>query len=310
MSITKRTLAFAGTACFAGSLFLYSQTDSFGQAPKSDQPADPATGKATAESEDLEIQIRKDNDKPARIEVKRNGKQWSVTEKEIDKLPAAIRQRVREALRRSEQGNNGTASPTTGQVMKTTLGVHVDRVGRALQKQLKLPEGVGLLVDHVVTGSGAATAGLRRYDVLHKFDDQLLINSDQLAVLVRIRQPGDKVTLTVIREGSVAVKEAVLTAVRVTVGSTGFDAFQHFHGYQGKREWQNCAACHVGSGDTKGARKRDGIGKAFDNYEFFHGTPGTSLLNNCASCHVKAVHPLKLNRFRVHSCNSQVAQRL
>ena len=248
----------------------------------------------TAESEDLKIQIRKDNDKPARIEVKQNGKQWSVTEKEIDQLPAAIRQRVREVLKRSGQGENGTASPTTERAMKTTLGVHVSRVSHALRKQLKLPAGVGLLVEHVVDGSAAAAAGLQRYDVLHKFDDQLLINSDQLAVLVRIRQPGDKVTLTIIREGSVAVKEVVLTAVMVTVGSTGFDAFQHFHGYQGKQELQNCAACHVSSGNARDAPEQAFIGKSFDNYEFFHGTPGNSLLNNCATCHVKAVHPLKL----------------
>ena len=54
-------------------------------------------------SENLEIQIRKENDKPARIEVKRNGKRWSITEKEIDKLPKDIRQRVRDAIKHGQR---------------------------------------------------------------------------------------------------------------------------------------------------------------------------------------------------------------
>ena len=248
-----------------------------GQERKSKKPA--------AESEGLEIQIRKDNDKPARIEIKQNGKQWSVTEKEIDKLPTAIRQRVREVLKHYVQGKNGTALPTTEQAMKTTLGVHVSEVSQALRKQLKLPSGVGLLVDHIVTGSAAATAGLQRYDVLHKFDNQLLINSDQLEVLVRMRKPGSKVTLSVIRDGAVVAVEVLLNAVAVMSHTIGFDSFEHFHGHRGKQKMQNCAKCHTGG---KNGWKDDGLQKSFDNYLFFHGTPGNAVLNNCSSCHVKS----------------------
>ena len=49
-------------------------------------------------SENLEIQVHKKDNQPARIEVTRNGKRWSVTEKEINKLPKDIRQRIRDAL--------------------------------------------------------------------------------------------------------------------------------------------------------------------------------------------------------------------
>jgi C-terminal processing protease CtpA/Prc len=281
--------------CFTGYLVVSSQVNSLrgslGQEPKSK--------KSAAESEDLEIQIRKDNDKPARIEIKHNGKQWSVTENEIDKLPAAIQQRVREVLERSGQGKKGTASrpnetrpqPTTELAMKTTLGVHVSQVSQALRKQLKLPEGVGLLVEHVVDGSAAATAGLQRYDVLHKLGDQLLINPGQLAVLVRMHEPESKVTLSVIRDGEVVAVEAVLKAVAVTTQVTGFDAFEHFHGHQGMQEMQNCAACHTGG---KNGRKDDGLHESVDNYLFFHGTPGNAVLNNCSSCHVKLVKTSKI----------------
>ena len=287
MSRIHRTLAVVILTCFTGYLVVSphvnSLRSSLGQEPKSKKPA--------AESENLEIQIHKDNDKPARIEVKHNGKQWSVTEKEIDKLPAAIQQRVREVLKHYGQGKNGTALPTTEQAMKTTLGVHVGRVSQALRKQLKLPAGVGLLVEHVVDGSAAATAGLQRYDVLHKFDKQLLINSDQLAVLVRMCKPESKVTLSVIRDGAVVAVEVVLKAVAVIPHTIGFDAFEHFHGHRGKQEMQNCAACHTGG---KNGRKDDGLQKSFDNYLFFHGTPGNAVLNKCSSCHVKSVKPLMI----------------
>jgi hypothetical protein len=295
MSRIHRMLAVAILTCFTGYLVVSPQVNSLrsslGQEPKSKKP--------TAESEDLEIQIRKDNDKPARIEIKHNGKQWSVTENEIDKLPAAIQQRVREVLERSGQGKKGTASrpnetrpqPTTELAMKTSLGVHVSQVSQALRKQLKLPEGIGLLVEHVVDGSAAATAGLQRYDVLHKLGDQLLITSGQLAVLVRMYEPESKVTLSVIRDGEVVAVEAVLKAVAVTAQAKGFDAFEHFHGHQGMQEMQNCAACHVG---FKNGGKDDGLHKSVDNYLFFHGTPGNAVLNNCSSCHVKSVKTLKI----------------
>ena len=281
VSRIHRTLAVTILTCFTGYLVVSSQVNSlrgsFVQEPKSKKPV--------AESEDLEIQIRKDNDEPARIEIKHNGKQWSITEKEIDKLPTAIQQRVREVLERSGQGKKRTASPTTEQAMKTTLGVHVSEVSQGLRKQLKLPEGVGLLVEHLVDGSAATTAGLQRYDVLHKLDDQLLINSGQLGVLVRMREPESKVTLSVIRDGEGVAVVAVLKAVAVTAKATGFDAFEHFHGHRGKQEMQNCAACNTGG---KNGRKDDGLQKSFDNYLFFHGTPGNAVLNNCSSCHVKS----------------------
>src|SRR5205085_1498555 len=54
----------------------------------------------------------------------------------------------------------------------------------------------------------AAEAGLKQYDVLHKIDDQILVNEQQLAVLVRAHKPSEEVKLTVIRDG----KPQTLTA--------------------------------------------------------------------------------------------------
>jgi hypothetical protein len=81
------------------------------------------------------------------------------------------------------------------------LGVAVSPVPPVVAHQLKLPEGVGLVVDEVMPESPAAKAGLKEYDVLHKLDDQLLVNPEQLQTLVRMHKPGDQVTLNVFHDG-------------------------------------------------------------------------------------------------------------
>lgn len=89
-----------------------------------------------------------------------------------------------------------------GQKVKATyLGVAVSPIPGMLRKHLDLPEGVGLLVDHVDPDSPAKAAGIEKCDVLHKLDDQILINFHQLAVLVRTFKPGDEVKLALLRKG-------------------------------------------------------------------------------------------------------------
>lgn len=88
------------------------------------------------------------------------------------------------------------------------LGVSASPPPAVLRKQLGLPVGMGLVVDFVVPDSPAGKAGLQQYDVLQKLEDQLLVNQEQFAVLVRSHKPGDEVKLTIIRDG----KSQTLTA--------------------------------------------------------------------------------------------------
>ena len=80
------------------------------------------------------------------------------------------------------------------------LGVHTSRLNKAVSHQLGLPSGVHLQVEQVAPGSPAEDAGLKLYDVLLKFDDQLLINPEQLKTLVRMRNPGERVSLSILRQ--------------------------------------------------------------------------------------------------------------
>ena len=90
------------------------------------------------------------------------------------------------------------------------LGVSATPPPRVLRKQLGLKPGMGLVVDFVVPDSPASKAGLRQYDLLQKLDDQLIVNSQQLAVLVRSHKPDDEVRLEIIRDGKVMVLSAKL----------------------------------------------------------------------------------------------------
>lgn len=92
--------------------------------------------------------------------------------------------------------------PPMGQKVKMTyLGVATMPAGETLTEQLKLPKGAGLVVDFVEPDSPAAAAGIRKHDILLKLDDQILLNTEQLASLVRMHKPKDKVAVTLVREG-------------------------------------------------------------------------------------------------------------
>jgi hypothetical protein len=64
----------------------------------------------------------------------------------------------------------------------------------------ELPDGVGLIVQQVAPGTPAAQAGLQRMDIIHKLDEQILVNNPQFRVLMRSFKPGDTIQLSLFRQ--------------------------------------------------------------------------------------------------------------
>jgi hypothetical protein len=93
-----------------------------------------------------------------------------------------------------------TARPARKEMLPY-CGVSTVEVTPPLASQLKLAPGTGLLVDFVEPKSPAEMAGIRQYDILMKFNDQLLCNPEQLRVLVRSKTMSDDVKFSVIRQG-------------------------------------------------------------------------------------------------------------
>ena len=56
------------------------------------------------------------------------------------------------------------------------LGVHTSRLDKGISYQLGLPKGAHLQVEQVASGSPAEQAGIQLYDIILRFEDQLLIN--------------------------------------------------------------------------------------------------------------------------------------
>jgi hypothetical protein len=96
--------------------------------------------------------------------------------------------------------NNRPANRARPAASPRRLGTTFAPVPDAVREQLDLPDGVGLLVDSVEPGGPAAAAGLKRFDILTRFNDQIVCNADQLATLIKLRKPGP-VPLTVLRGG-------------------------------------------------------------------------------------------------------------
>jgi hypothetical protein len=83
------------------------------------------------------------------------------------------------------------------------LGVETAPVSATVAAQLGLARGTGLVVNHIVPKSAAAGA-LSVHDILLKLDDQILIETRQLSVLIRNKKEGDEIALTYLRGGKQA----------------------------------------------------------------------------------------------------------
>ena len=95
------------------------------------------------------------------------------------------------------------------------LGVYAVPLNPAVAKQLKLADGLYLSLEQAIPDSPAAKAGLERFDVLMKFDDQILVNSQQLQALVRSKKKGDLVKLSILRGGEEKTVEVQLDEQQV-----------------------------------------------------------------------------------------------
>ncbi len=72
----------------------------------------------------------------------------------------------------------------------------------------------GAGISSVNANSAAAAAGLERGDVVTRVDDQVIVDSESLVATIRGYRPGDRATLTVVRDGEERTIEVVLDSDR------------------------------------------------------------------------------------------------
>lgn len=88
-----------------------------------------------------------------------------------------------------------------GSVKRGYVGVTFQELNADVAEELKIKDINGLLVNDVVPGGGAAAAGLKKGDIIKKIDGTEIFASPDLQEKIGRMSPGDKVQLTISREG-------------------------------------------------------------------------------------------------------------
>ena len=86
-----------------------------------------------------------------------------------------------------------------GSVKRGYLGVSFKELDQDAADALHINRTVGLYVDDVAPGSGAAQAGLQHGDIITKVDGKKVYESSDLQEPVARLQPGDKIDITILR---------------------------------------------------------------------------------------------------------------
>ncbi len=94
------------------------------------------------------------------------------------------------------------------------LGVSATTVNSQIAQRYSLSTDSGAYVSNVVSGSGAATAGIQNGDIITKVDGTSITSASDLTAYVRSKNIGDSVEVTVNRDGSDET-------MSVTLGSDG-----------------------------------------------------------------------------------------
>ncbi len=101
-----------------------------------------------------------------------------------------------------------------GLVSWAWLGVKMLTVTPAIKEQYGLPVDYGALIVEVLSDTPADKGGLEPDDIVIKFGDIETTDADQLRAAIRSHVPGDKVTITYIRDESPAATTEVTLVQR------------------------------------------------------------------------------------------------
>ncbi|MDP9023016.1 MAG: trypsin-like peptidase domain-containing protein [Actinomycetota bacterium] len=97
-----------------------------------------------------------------------------------------------------------------GFVRHARLGIQARDLTPSLARHFGIDASEGVLIDQVEPGGPAAEAGLRPGDVVIAADGRPVAGMDELVAEIRAREPGDVLSLTVVRDGRELQIEAVL----------------------------------------------------------------------------------------------------
>jgi S1-C subfamily serine protease len=106
---------------------------------------------------------------------------------------------------------------TSGKISYPFLGVRYVLINEEIQKKNNLPVDYGAWVQKgsggeaaIFPGSAAEKAGLKEGDIILEFNGEKITTENTLAKIIMKYNPGDKVTLKILREGKEKIVEVTL----------------------------------------------------------------------------------------------------
>ncbi len=88
-----------------------------------------------------------------------------------------------------------------GTVQRGTLGISIKDLNSSLAKEINIERANGVYVDGILENGAAKKAGIKVKDVIISVDNIETINTSKLQEIISRKSPGDKVKLTLIRNG-------------------------------------------------------------------------------------------------------------
>jgi Do/DeqQ family serine protease len=117
-----------------------------------------------------------------------------------------------------------------GSVKRAMLGITMGSVDKKFADEMKLSSVSGVYINEVLKGSAADKAGLKKNDVIVAIDGQKITDASSVQAKVGSYHPGDKATLTYIRDGKESQAEVTFQAAEQANGTKDAEGTVAFYG--------------------------------------------------------------------------------
>ena len=117
-----------------------------------------------------------------------------------------------------------------GSVKRAVLGITMSSVDKKFADEMKLSDVSGVYINEVLKGSAADKAGLKKDDVIVAIDGQKITDGASVQAKVNSYHPGDKATITIIRDGKKQDVSVTFQSASLQNGEADADGTIAFYG--------------------------------------------------------------------------------
>ena len=117
-----------------------------------------------------------------------------------------------------------------GTVKRAKLGVSMSNVTDEIARELKLSSTKGVYIHETLKGSAAEKAGIKKGDIVTNIDGTEIATASALQEKVNSYHPGDRATVTILRDGNVRTVEVEFQGDAEATGTVDTDGSIAFYG--------------------------------------------------------------------------------